>query len=117
LLAADPKYWPPATADVDTAVTRPLAFTVITGMELDDPKAPVLELTVANVKADAPAEVVASPVNAGNLPVGNVPLEILLALVVSVVADATRPRFVRAVETDATSDRLLADDKKPVPDT
>jgi hypothetical protein len=57
-----------------------LPFTVTTGIELDEPKEPVLEFTVASVKADVPAVAVASPVNAGSLAAGKVPLAILVAL-------------------------------------
>src|SRR6185436_16738820 len=37
------------TALVEIAVTRPLAFAVIVGIAVDEPKLPTLELTVANV--------------------------------------------------------------------
>jgi len=57
LLAAEPKYCPPATVAVDTAVTKPLAFTVTTGIELELPNEPTLEFTVARV-----ALVIAVPV-------------------------------------------------------
>jgi len=48
---------PPCTFAVDTAVTKPLAFTVTTGMLVDEPNDPTLEFTVANV-----ALVIAVPV-------------------------------------------------------
>jgi hypothetical protein len=57
LLAAVPKYCPPATVAVVTDVTKPLALTVTTGIELDEPKEPTLEFTVASV-----ALVIAVPV-------------------------------------------------------
>jgi hypothetical protein len=57
LLAAAPKYCPPATVAVVTDVTKPLALTVTTGIELDEPNEPTLEFTVANV-----ALVIAVPV-------------------------------------------------------
>ena len=47
------------TAFPDAAVTRPLPFTVNDGIEVEDPKLPTLELTVASVVAVDPALVVA----------------------------------------------------------
>ena len=47
--------------------------------------------TVAKVKADEPALLVASPLKAGSRAAARVPLEILLAFVVSVVADPAKP--------------------------
>jgi hypothetical protein len=108
LLAAVPKYCPPATVAVVTEVTNPLPFTVTTGIELAEPNEPVVLFTVARVKADVPAVAVASPVKAGSLAAGKVPLAMLVALVVSVVAEATKPRFVLAVDTEAKSERLFA---------
>jgi hypothetical protein len=55
--AALPKYCPPATVAVVTPVTKPLALTVTTGIELDEPNEPTLEFTVARV-----ALVIAVPV-------------------------------------------------------
>ena len=108
LVAAEPKYCPPATTAVVTAVTKPLALTVTIGIAVLEPNEPMLLFTVANVNALAPAVLVASPVNAGSLAAGKVPLEILLALVVSVVAEATNPKLVLAVDTETRSLRLLA---------
>jgi hypothetical protein len=54
--AAEPKYWPPCTVAVVTPVTKPLALTVTTGIELALPNEPVLLLTVARV-----ALVIAAP--------------------------------------------------------
>jgi hypothetical protein len=56
-VAALPKYCPPATLAVDTAVTKPLALTVTTGIEVDEPNEPTLLFTVAKV-----ALVIAVPV-------------------------------------------------------
>jgi hypothetical protein len=53
------------TAFPDAAVIKPLAFTVKLGIEVLEPNDPVLELTVASVKAADPGpEAVASPVRA-----------------------------------------------------
>ena len=43
---------------VEIPVIRPLAFTVICGIALPDPKVPVFELTLFNVKVMLEAEVV-----------------------------------------------------------
>ena len=43
------------TAAVEAAVASPLPFNVITGIAVDDPKVPVLELTVASVPVIAVA--------------------------------------------------------------
>ncbi len=56
------------------AVIRPFALTVNVGIEVEDPKDPTFPFTVANVVARAPAEVVMSPVSAGNLPAARVPV-------------------------------------------
>jgi hypothetical protein len=61
---------------VDTAVTKPLALTVITGIELEPPNEPVLLFTVANVSALVPAVLEASPEKAGSLAALRVPLVI-----------------------------------------
>jgi hypothetical protein len=98
----------PDTAAVVTAVIKPLPFTVITGILEVEPKEPVLEFTVASVSVLLPVELEASPTSAGSLAADNVPLEILLALVVSVVADATSPKLVLAVDVEVRSLRLLA---------
>jgi hypothetical protein len=58
----------------EAAVISPLPFTVNVGILVDDPNEPTLEFTVASVVASAPAEVVMSPVSAGNLPAANVPV-------------------------------------------
>jgi hypothetical protein len=65
------------TALPEAAVIKPLPFTVKVGMLVEDPKDPTLELTVANVVAKDPAEVVMSPVRAGNLPAANVPVALV----------------------------------------
>jgi hypothetical protein len=96
-------------------VIKPLPFTVITGIDVVDPNEPVFEFTVARVKALVPAVLVASPENAGSLAAPRVPLEILEAFVVSVVAEATKPKLVLAVDTDCKSERLFALAKKLVP--
>jgi hypothetical protein len=70
----------PDTVAVDTAVIKPLPFTVITGIDVVEPNAPVLEFTVASVKADVLTVLVASPVNAGSLAAGSVPVAMLVAL-------------------------------------
>jgi hypothetical protein len=49
LVVADPKYCPPATVAVDTAVIKPLPLTVMTGIEVEPPNDPVLLFTVASV--------------------------------------------------------------------
>jgi hypothetical protein len=59
------------------AVMRPLALTVNVGMEVEEPNVPTFPLTVARVVARAPADVVMSPVNAGNLPAANVPVALV----------------------------------------
>ena len=105
----------PDTAAVDTAVIKPLPLTVITGTAVDEPKEPVLLLTVAKVNALVPAVLVASPENAGSLAAPSVPLEILEALVVSVVAEATKPKLVLAVDTEGRSERLFVLAKKDEP--
>jgi hypothetical protein len=69
----------PDTAAVVTAVIKPLPFTVITGIVVVEPKEPVLEFTVASVKADVLTALVASPVKAGSLAAGKVPLAMLVA--------------------------------------
>ena len=81
----------PEIDEVVTPVTNPLAFTVITGTNVEEPNVPTLELTVARVVAIAPADVVISPVNAGIREAANAPELILVALVVSVVADVAKP--------------------------
>ena len=58
-----------------------------------EPNAPVLEFTVASVKADVPAVAVASPVNAGSLAAGNVPLAMFVALTKS--QDVAVPSVVK----------------------
>ena len=80
-----------AIAVFEIAVIRPLAFTVTTETLDALPYVPTLEFTVAKVVADDPADVVISPVKAGNLEELNVPEEMLVALVVSVVAEVARP--------------------------
>ena len=55
---------------------------------------PVLLFTVASVVATLPAVVVISPVKAGRRPASNVPLLILAAFVVSVVADVAKPEIL-----------------------
>ena len=55
-----------AHVEADAAVIRPLAFTVNAGHDVDDPNEPTLPFTVARVVANAPADVVMSPVRAGN---------------------------------------------------
>ena len=70
-----------------------MPFTVTTGIELAEPKEPVVEFTVARVKADVPAVAVASPVNAGNLAAGNVPVAMLVALTKS--QDVALPSVVK----------------------
>ena len=101
-----------AIAVFDTAVIRPLAFTITTGTVAAPPYVPTLEFTVARVVADDPAVVVISPVKAGNLAEPNVPAEMLVALVVSVVAEVARPDTapeVIAIDTfDAAVIRPLA---------
>ena len=47
------------------AVINPLAFTVKEGIDVEDPKDPTLELTVASVVTVDPEVVVTSPVSAG----------------------------------------------------
>jgi hypothetical protein len=54
------------TGLVVAAVTRPLPVTVMAGIAVPLPHAPVLVLTVARVVPSAPAVVVKSPVSAGN---------------------------------------------------
>ena len=81
----------PEIDEVVTPVTNPLAFTVITGTNVEEPNVPTLELTVARVVAIAPADVVISPVNAGIREAANAPELILVAFVVSVVADVAKP--------------------------
>ena len=49
------------TAVVETAVTNPLALTVILGICVDDPNVPTFEFTVANVEVPV---TLADPLNA-----------------------------------------------------
>jgi hypothetical protein len=83
----------PDTAAVVTAVIKPLPFTVITGILEVEPKEPVLEFTVANVRVLLPAELEASPAKAGSLAAANVPLAILVAF--KAVKDAPEPLGLR----------------------
>jgi len=66
------------TALPDAAVIKPLALTVKVGIDVEEPKDPTLALTVAKVVAKEPAEVVISPVRAGNLPAASVPVALVL---------------------------------------
>ena len=110
------------------AVTRPLPSRVKTGTALAEPKEPVLELTVARVVDVEPAEVLISPVKAGIFPAGragnkeefSVPVLILLAFVVSMVADGAREadrlamdaqRFVMSLYAARKFARSVEDDK------
>ena len=53
------------TAFVDTAVINPFPLVVIVGIAVDDPNAPIFELTVAKVNVALPGPLAAaSPVNA-----------------------------------------------------
>jgi hypothetical protein len=88
----------------------------MTGTAVDDPNDPVLLLTVAKVNALVPAVLEASPENAGSLAAASVPLEILEALVVSVVAEATKPKLVLAVDAETKSLKLLALVRNVVPE-
>ena len=54
------------------AVIRPLPFTVIEGIAVEEPKLPTSVFTVAKVRAKLPAVLVTSPVCAGSAAVGNV---------------------------------------------
>ena len=85
LTAAVPRYWPPATVAVLTAVTRPLALTVTTGMADDEPYVPTFEFTVASVPA---AVTFAEPLNDGLVHVTSPVMAIVrpVAKVVAVVA-------------------------------
>jgi len=108
----------PDTAAVVTAVINPLPLTVMTGTALDEPKDPVLEFTVASVKALEPAVLEASPENAGSRPASRVPLEIFVAF--NAVKEAPEPlglrtsvpiatpKLVLAVEVFVKSDKLFA---------
>ena len=62
------------TAFPEAAVIKPLPLTVKVGIEVEEPKDPTLVFTVAKVVANDPAEVVMSPVKAGNLPAARVPV-------------------------------------------
>jgi hypothetical protein len=88
-----------------TEVTNPFALTVIAGTALALPNDPVVEFTVARVVATAPATVVISPVNAGNLAAGTVPedkldafnvLLAVLAVLKAKLACANAPKEVFA---------------------
>jgi hypothetical protein len=61
--------------------------------------------TAVKVNAVEPALLVASPVKAGSLAAARVPLEMLLALVVSVVADAASPDTALEAIVDAVVSR------------
>jgi hypothetical protein len=116
----------PDTAAVVTAVIKPLPLTVITGTAVDEPKEPVLLLTVASVKELEPAVLEASPENAGSRPASRVPLEILEAF--SDVREAPEPlglrtsvpiatpKLVLAVAVFVKSDRLFALVRNVVPE-
>ena len=60
------------TTSVLIAVIRPLPFTVIDGIAVEEPKLPTSVFTVAKVRAKLPAVLVTSPVCAGSAAVGNV---------------------------------------------
>jgi hypothetical protein len=116
----------PETAAVVTAVIKPLPLTVITGTAVDEPKEPVLLLTVASVKELVPAVLVASPENAGSLAAPKVPLDMLEAF--SDVREAPEPlglrtsvpiatpKLVLAVDVFVKSERLLALVRNVVPE-
>jgi hypothetical protein len=82
-----------------------------------EPKAPVLEFTVARVNALVPAVLVASPVNAGSLAAATVPLERFVAfkdvkddpepLGLKTSVPITKPRLVLAVDAEVKSERLF----------
>ena len=61
------------TGVVVAAVAKPLPLSVMTGIAVDEPIAPVLELTVARVRARDPAVFVTSPVCAGSCAACRVP--------------------------------------------
>ena len=65
------------TALPEAAVMSPLPLTVKVGMDVEDPKVPTFPLTVARVVARDPADVVMSPVRAGNLPAASVPVALV----------------------------------------
>jgi hypothetical protein len=108
----------PDTVAVETAVIKPLPFTVITGTDVVEPNEPVLEFTVASVRVLLPAELEASPTSAGSLAAANVPLEILVAfkdvndapepLGLNTSVPIVRPKLVLAVDAEVRSLRLLA---------
>jgi len=91
---------------------------VITGIELELPNEPVLEFTVARVKALVPIVLVASPENAGSLAAPRVPLEIFVAfnavkeapepLGLSTSVPIATPKLVLAVDVFVKSDKLFA---------
>jgi hypothetical protein len=80
----------------------------MTGTAVDEPKEPVLEFTVASVKALVPIVLVASPENAGSRPASRVPLEILEAF--SDVREAPEPLGLRTSVPIATPKLVLAVD-------
>ena len=68
--------------EVETAVIRPFASTVMTGTSEAEPNDPTLELTEAKVSAAEPAvDVTSPPENAGKTAAGIVPVARLDALV------------------------------------
>ena len=77
----------PDGAAVETAVTSPLPFTVITGMADELPKVPGPLLTVARVVVVEPDEEVMSPLNPGIRPLERIPLPIDEAVRPVTVAD------------------------------
>ena len=74
-------------------VTKPLAFTVICGTKVEEPKVPVVELTVANVPAAVTFE---EPSNAGLVYAKSPVIAIVLAFN-NLVAVAALPAIVPVI--------------------
>ena len=105
-------------------MTKPLPFTVMTGIELELPNDPVLLFTVANVNALVPTVLEASPENAGSLAAPSVPLEIFVAfndvreapepLGLSTSVPITKPKLVLAVPASVAPVPPLAIGRVPL---
>jgi hypothetical protein len=73
VVAPPAEHDPPLTVVVDTESTRPFPSRVSTGIAVELPNVPGLELTVAKFVVVDPAELVTSPPKAGMRPPGMMP--------------------------------------------
>jgi len=92
------------TAWVLTPVTKPLAFTVITGIKVAEPKEPTLELTVAKVAAADTALDPLKLVDHETSPVILIDLEVASALALVALPD----RFAVTVPAEKFPEASLA---------